>query len=115
MAHDSRKTGRFPRFARAANPRRYTPPARTLLRLRRPRHGAPWRASTNWTDFATSLAVAGRALLFGLPLAILAAWALSRSTLPGKSVLDAAVHLPLVLPPVLVGFFLLVILPAART
>jgi molybdate transport system permease protein len=62
-----------------------------------------------WQILATSLAVAGRAILFGLPLAILAAWALSRPTLPGKSLLDAIVHLPLVLPPVLVGFLLLVI------
>ena len=62
-----------------------------------------------WQILATSLTVAGRAILFGMPLAILAAWALSRQSLPGKSVLDAAVHLPLVLPPVLVGFILLVI------
>jgi molybdate transport system permease protein len=62
-----------------------------------------------WQILATSLTVAGRAILFGLPLAILAAWALSRPTLPGKSLLDAIVHLPLVLPPVLVGFLLLVI------
>ncbi len=62
-----------------------------------------------WQILATSLTVAGRAILFGMPLAILAAWALSRPSLPGKSVLDAAVHLPLVLPPVLVGFILLVI------
>jgi molybdate transport system permease protein len=62
-----------------------------------------------WQILATSLTVAGRAILFGLPLAILAAWALSRPTLPGKSVLDAVVHLPLALPPVLVGFFLLII------
>jgi molybdate transport system permease protein len=62
-----------------------------------------------WQILATSLTVAGRAILFGLPLAILAAWALSRPHLPGKSALDAVVHLPLVLPPVLVGFFLLVV------
>jgi molybdate transport system permease protein len=62
-----------------------------------------------WQILATSLTVAGRAILFGLPLAVLGAWALSRPNLPGKSVLDAVVHLPLVLPPVLVGFFLLVI------
>ena len=63
-----------------------------------------------WQVLATSLTVAGRAILFGLPLAILAAWALSRPRLPGKSVLDAIVHLPLVLPPVLVGFVLLLLL-----
>lgn len=62
-----------------------------------------------WRILATSLTVAGRAILFSLPLAILAAWGLSRPRLPGKSALDAVVHLPLVLPPVLVGFFLLLL------
>jgi molybdate transport system permease protein len=56
---------------------------------------------------ATSLGVAGRAVVFSLPIAIGFAWALSRKSWPGKSVLDAFVHLPLVLPPVLIGFLLL--------
>lgn len=54
-----------------------------------------------------SLGVAGRAVLVSLPIAILFAWALSRRGFPGKSVLDAVAHLPLVLPPVLIGFLLL--------
>ncbi len=59
---------------------------------------------------STSLGVAGRAVLFSLPVAITFAWALSRPKFPGKSVLDAIAHLPLVLPPVLIGFYLLLFL-----
>src|SRR5262245_10049278 len=55
----------------------------------------------------TSLGVAGRAVVFSLPIAVAFAWALSRRSWPGKSVLDAFAHLPLVLPPVLIGFLLL--------
>mgnify|MGYP000663314171 CR=1 FL=1 len=56
---------------------------------------------------STSLGVAGRAVLFSLPVAIAFAWALSRPRFPGKSVIDTIAHLPLVLPPVLVGYLLL--------
>jgi molybdate transport system permease protein len=56
---------------------------------------------------STSLGVAGRAVLFSLPVAIAFAWALSRRKFPGKAVLDTIAHLPLVLPPVLVGYLLL--------
>lgn len=58
---------------------------------------------------ATSLNVAGRAVIFSLPVAIFCAWALSKRSFPGKAVLDAVVHLPLVLPPVLVGYLLLIV------
>lgn len=57
-----------------------------------------------------TLAVALRAVGFGLPLAVLMAWVLARCRFPGRSVLNAAVHLPLVLPPVVVGYALLVLL-----
>lgn len=56
---------------------------------------------------STSLGVAGRAVLFSLPVAIAFAWALSRRKFAGKAVLDTIAHLPLVLPPVLVGYLLL--------
>jgi len=55
-----------------------------------------------------SLQVALTAVAFSLPLAILVAWLLSRVEFPGKPLLDALVHLPLVLPPVVIGYFLLV-------
>jgi molybdate transport system permease protein len=45
-----------------------------------------------------------------LPLGILAAWVLARLRFPGKNVLDGLVHLPLVLPPVVTGYMLLVLL-----
>ena len=44
-----------------------------------------------------------------LPVAILLAWVLARHEFPGKSVLDAVLHLPLVLPPVSIGFILLIL------
>jgi len=44
------------------------------------------------------------------PVAIAAAWLLARRDFPGKSLLDAVLHLPLVLPPVVVGYLLLVTL-----
>ena len=56
-----------------------------------------------------SLRVAFWAVLFGLPLAIAAAWLLARTHFPGKALVDGALHLPLVVPPVIVGFTLLVL------
>jgi molybdate transport system permease protein len=58
---------------------------------------------------ATSLGVAGRAVLFSLPVAIAFAWALSRPKFPGKWLIDTLAHLPLVLPPVLVGYMLMLV------
>ena len=54
-----------------------------------------------------SLKVALCSVALSLPFAVALAWLLSRTSFPGKSVLDAVVHLPLVLPPVVVGYFLL--------
>jgi len=56
-----------------------------------------------------SLRVAFWSVLFSLPLAIAAALVLARSDFPGKSLLDALLHLPLVLPPVVIGYFLLLL------
>jgi molybdate transport system permease protein len=58
---------------------------------------------------ALSLKVAFWALALSLPLALAVAFLLARKTFPGKTLFDAAVHLPLVLPPVVVGFALLVL------
>lgn len=58
---------------------------------------------------ALSLRVALIAVLFSLPLAILVAYILARSRARAMIALDALVHLPLVLPPVVVGFALLVL------
>lgn len=56
-----------------------------------------------------SLSVAARSVLFSLPFAILSAWLLTRGRFAGRSLLDALVHLPLVLPPVAVGYVLLLV------
>jgi molybdate transport system permease protein len=57
-----------------------------------------------------SLRVALVSMICSLPLAILAAYALARLDFPGKTLVDAIIHLPLVLPPVVVGFALLLLL-----
>ena len=57
-----------------------------------------------------SLRVAVAGVLCSLPIAILVAYGLARRSFPGKTLVDAIVHLPLVLPPVVVGFALLVLL-----
>ncbi|MBI1210566.1 MAG: molybdate ABC transporter permease subunit [Alphaproteobacteria bacterium] len=54
-----------------------------------------------------SLIVATRSVAFSLPLAVAVAWVLARARFPGKGLLDGLVHLPLVLPPVVVGYLLL--------
>ena len=54
-----------------------------------------------------SLKVAAASVVFSLPLAIAAALVLARLTFHGKTLFDAVVHLPLVLPPVVIGYFLL--------
>ena len=57
-----------------------------------------------------SLWVSLWAVAGSLPLGILAAWVLARGNFPGKAVLDGIIHLPLVLPPVVIGYLLLVLL-----
>ncbi len=56
-----------------------------------------------------SLRVAGVAVLASLPVAILVAYALSRGRFRGKILLDGLVHMPLVLPPVVTGYALLIL------
>ncbi len=57
-----------------------------------------------------SLWVSCWAVAASLPFGILAAWVLARLRFPGKNLLDGLVHLPLVLPPVVTGYLLLVLL-----
>ena len=56
-----------------------------------------------------SLKVAFFSVALSLPVAILVAHVLARFDFPGKTLLDAVIHLPLVLPPVVVGFALLLL------
>ena len=61
-----------------------------------------------WQAVVLSLKVSSIAVLFSLPFGILTAWILVRCQFPGKSLLDSLIHLPLVLPPVVVGYLLLI-------
>lgn len=62
-----------------------------------------------WQAIALTLEIAFRSVLFDLPLALGLAFALSRGRFPGRGVLDTIAHLPLVLPPVVVGWLLLLL------
>ncbi len=55
-----------------------------------------------------SLKVGAYAVLWLIPIGIFLAWLLSRKEFFGKSILDSLIHLPLVLPPVVIGYLLLV-------
>lgn len=61
-----------------------------------------------WQALRLSLLVAGTATILALPFALAIAWLLARREFRGKGLLNAAVHLPLVLPPVVTGYLLLV-------
>jgi molybdate transport system permease protein len=65
---------------------------------------------TELSIVALSLRVALVSMVCSLPIAIAIAYGLARLDFPGKTLVDAFVHLPLVLPPVVVGFALLVLL-----
>jgi molybdate transport system permease protein len=60
------------------------------------------------TALLLSLKVSSVAVLFSLPLGIVCAWILARTEFPGKSLFDSLIHLPLVLPPVVIGYVLLI-------
>ena len=62
-----------------------------------------------WEALRLSLVVASVATLFSLPFAIATSWLLARTEFAGKRVVDALVHAPLVLPPVVIGYLLLVV------
>jgi molybdate transport system permease protein len=66
-------------------------------------------SADEWRAVWLTLAVAARAVGCGLPLAIAAAWILSRFRFPGYTALNAALHLPMVLPPVVTGWLLLLV------
>ncbi|MCG8706920.1 molybdate ABC transporter permease subunit [Brenneria sp. 4F2] len=61
-----------------------------------------------WQAVELSLKVSVAAVVCSLPLGILMAWILVRFRFPGKSLLDSIIHLPLVLPPVVIGYLLLI-------
>ncbi|WP_244473745.1 MULTISPECIES: molybdate ABC transporter permease subunit [unclassified Methylobacterium] len=60
-----------------------------------------------WTAIALSLRVAAVATVASLGPGLAVAWLLARKRFPGRSLLDGLVHLPLILPPVVTGYLLL--------
>lgn len=69
-----------------------------------------WPSADETQALQLSLSVALRSVLLSLPLALVIAWLLTRRRFIGRTLLDAFVHLPLVLPPVMVGYMLLLLL-----
>jgi molybdate transport system permease protein len=67
-----------------------------------------WLTPEEWTAVRLSLVVATTAMLASLPLGLAVAWLLARGRFWGKSLLDAVIHLPLILPPVVTGYLLLI-------
>lgn len=68
---------------------------------------ADWLGPAEWQAVALSLRVSFWATLASLPLGLLVAYALARWQFPGKWLLNSLVHLPLILPPVVTGYLLL--------
>lgn len=66
-----------------------------------------WLGPDEWRAVSLSLQVSFWATLVSLPLGILTAYALARWSFPGKQILNGLVHLPLILPPVVTGYLLL--------
>ena len=61
-----------------------------------------------WDAIHLSMSVALSSMLWSLPFAIFIAWLLARKEFYGKSLITGVIHLPLVLPPVVIGYLLLV-------
>jgi molybdate transport system permease protein len=68
-----------------------------------------WLSPSESEALHLSLSVAVRSVALSLPAALLLAWVLTRRRFLGHTLLDAFVHLPLVLPPVVVGYLLLIV------
>jgi molybdate transport system permease protein len=67
-----------------------------------------WLAPEEWQAVALSLKVAVWATVLSLPPGIAIAWVLARCSFPGKQLVNGIVHLPLILPPVVTGYLLLI-------
>jgi molybdate transport system permease protein len=68
-----------------------------------------WLSPQELEALDLSLRVAGLAVVVGLPIAVATAFLLSRFRFPGRAIVSAAVQLPLVLPPVVTGYGLLLL------
>lgn len=67
-----------------------------------------WFSPEEWNAITLSLRVAFWATVVSLPFALGAAHLLARRTFPGKQLFNGLVHLPLILPPVVTGYLLLI-------
>ncbi len=65
-------------------------------------------SGTEWAIVGLTLKVGAAAMAVTLPIAFAVAWVLARGRFPGRILLDGLVHLPLVLPPVVTGWLLLI-------
>ena len=66
-----------------------------------------WLSAAEWAVIGLSLRVSLLAVAVTLPISYALAWVIARRRFPGRMLLDAAIHLPLVLPPVVTGWLLL--------
>ena len=66
-----------------------------------------WLAPDEWQAIQLSLKVALWATVGSLPAGVMIAWLLARKRFPGMLLLNSLVHLPLVMPPVVTGYLLL--------
>ena len=67
-------------------------------------------SSSEFQVIALSLQVAALGTVIGLPIALWIGWLLAKSSMRGKALLDTVVSFPLVLPPVVTGYFLLLVM-----
>ena len=67
-------------------------------------------SSSEFQVIALSLQVAALGTVIGLPVALWIGWLLAKSSMRGKALLDTVVSFPLVLPPVVTGYFLLLVM-----
>jgi molybdate transport system permease protein len=66
-------------------------------------------ASDDWAALAFSAGVSAIAVMLSLPFGVALGWLLVRRAFPGKAIIETAINLPLVLPPVVTGYLLLVL------
>ena len=69
-----------------------------------------WLSPADWDALSLSLRVAFLSVLLSLPVALAIAWALSRKRFLGRTLVEAILFLPLILPPVVTGYALLALL-----
>jgi molybdate transport system permease protein len=67
-------------------------------------------SAEDWGALAFSLGVSAGAVLLSLPAGVALGWALARRSFRGKAAVEACLNLPLVLPPVVTGYLLLLLL-----